>query len=248
MAVATFGTTGAGVIDPVAEIGDVCKRYGLWLHVDAAWAAAVCLSPTLRPLCAGFGSADSLTWDAHKWLQVPMGAGMFLCTRQDVVEDTFGIGAGYMPPSVSGGVDGYDTSPQWSRRGIGIKVLAQVATLGDQGLSALVDDMTRVGGRIRQRLVDAGWTIINDTPLPLVCFTHKSIEEGRATIEDVRDALYRRGRSWVSKVTFSTGRKGFRACVTNGLTRDEHVDELVSEMASALAEASSGHPADERGQ
>src|SRR5262249_35011394 len=72
---ATAGTTSAGAIDPLEEIARFAAGEGLWLHVDAAWGGLALLSPKLRPLLRGIERADSVTWDAHKGLSVPLGAG-----------------------------------------------------------------------------------------------------------------------------------------------------------------------------
>ena len=72
---ATAGTTNAGVIDPLKEIASVAREEKLWFHVDAAWGGAAAFVPELRPLLSGIEDADSITFDAHKFLSVPMGAG-----------------------------------------------------------------------------------------------------------------------------------------------------------------------------
>ena len=77
MVVGNGGTTAAGVIDPLVEIGRFCRGGGLWFHVDAAWGGAAVISPRLRHHLAGIEAADSITCDAHKWFSVPMGAGCF---------------------------------------------------------------------------------------------------------------------------------------------------------------------------
>jgi glutamate/tyrosine decarboxylase-like PLP-dependent enzyme len=73
LVVGTAGTTAAGVIDPLPEIGRFCREQGLWFHVDAAWGGSAILSPKLRRYLAGIDAADSITCDAHKWLSVSMG-------------------------------------------------------------------------------------------------------------------------------------------------------------------------------
>jgi len=89
LVVGTAGTTSAGVIDPLPELARVCDRHGLWFHVDAAWGGTACVSPQLRGSLAGIDAADSVTWDAHKWLSVPMGAGMFFCRHPEAVGRAF---------------------------------------------------------------------------------------------------------------------------------------------------------------
>jgi glutamate/tyrosine decarboxylase-like PLP-dependent enzyme len=76
--VGTAGTTNAGVIDPLAALADIALDEKCWLHVDAAWGGAAALLPELRPFLHGIERADSITFDAHKWLSVPMAAGMFI--------------------------------------------------------------------------------------------------------------------------------------------------------------------------
>jgi aromatic-L-amino-acid/L-tryptophan decarboxylase len=72
MVVGAGGTTAAGVIDPLLEMGRFCREEGLWFHVDAAWGGAAIISETLKHHLAGIDSADSITCDAHKWFSVPM--------------------------------------------------------------------------------------------------------------------------------------------------------------------------------
>ena len=64
-------STPIGAFDPLDDVADVCRRHGVWLHVDAAHGGAACLSPRHRHLVAGLDRADSVTWDAHKMLFVP---------------------------------------------------------------------------------------------------------------------------------------------------------------------------------
>src|SRR5262249_6162480 len=83
---APAGTTSAGVIEPVTRVAAVAADEGLWCHVDAAWGGAAALVPDLRHHLGGIGRADSITFDAHKWLSVPMGAGLFLTRHPGLLQ------------------------------------------------------------------------------------------------------------------------------------------------------------------
>src|SRR5690606_22155124 len=83
LVVATCGATASGAIDPLAAIAELCARERLWMHCDAAWGGAAVLSDRLRPCVEGIERADSIAWDAHKWLAVPHGAGMLFTRRPD---------------------------------------------------------------------------------------------------------------------------------------------------------------------
>jgi glutamate/tyrosine decarboxylase-like PLP-dependent enzyme len=83
MIVGTVGAMGSGFVDPLDEIADVAADNNAWFHADAAWGGAAVLVPRLRPVVRAIERADSITWDAHKWLSAPMGAGMFFCRHPE---------------------------------------------------------------------------------------------------------------------------------------------------------------------
>lgn len=118
--VATAGTTGAGVVDPLEEAGVAAREFDLWYHVDAAWGGAAALSARLRHHLSGIERADSVTLDAHKWLSVPVGAGMFFTRHRTPVDRTFSTSATYVPDPVrDGSIYPMYTTMQWSRRCMG---------------------------------------------------------------------------------------------------------------------------------
>ena len=129
----------------------------------------------MRPHVAGIERADSVTWDAHKTLPLPMGAGMFFCRARQLVDSFFSVHTGYVPDALAGRDDLYQHSLQWSRRFIGLKVFLTLAELGGDGIAALIDHQAAMAQLLRERLVETGWRVMNDTPLPLVCFTRDDL-------------------------------------------------------------------------
>ena len=234
MVVATAGTTAAGLIDPLPEVASLCKEHDVWLHVDAAWGGAAVLSPRLRRCLEGIQEADSVTCDAHKWLNVTMGAGMFFCRHEETVSEAFRVTTDYMPSLTAGVVDPYVTSVQWSRRFIGLKLFMALAHLGESGYARMIESQAAMGGYLRDRLKAAGWTHVTQTPLPVSCVTHRRIEAGSVAAEDVLDRVLGTGRAWISTVRLG-GLTALRACVTSYLTTEEDVDLLVETMTEAVA-------------
>jgi glutamate/tyrosine decarboxylase-like PLP-dependent enzyme len=234
LVVATAGTTGSGAVDPLPQIARVAARHGAWFHVDAAWGGAAAFSPRLRPVLAAIERADSLTWDAHKWLSVPMAAGMFFCRRPEAVRRAFGVATSYMPSSSVGEVrDGYATTMQWSRRAIGIKVYMTLAVLGRGGYARLIEHQAEMGARLRGLLSEAGWKVVNRTSLPVVCFTHPQIVEGEGSTKEILDAVHRRGRVWISEVALGGAGRALRACITSYRTGEEDLRCLIEEIENA---------------
>lgn len=226
MVVGTCGTTGAGVIDPLLDLGRFCREQDLWFHVDAAWGGAAAISRNLRNHLAGIENADSITCDAHKWFSVPMGAGMFFCRHADAVAQAFQAETSFMPGKTAGPVyDPYTMSVQWSRRFIGLKLFLALAHQGEVGYVEMIEHQTRMGNVLRSLLQRTGWRIVNETPLPLVCFTR----EGLDTTKFVRSVLERQ-IAWMSEVRLGNGVPAIRACITSFRTSESDLVRVVDEM------------------
>jgi glutamate/tyrosine decarboxylase-like PLP-dependent enzyme len=231
--VATAGTTAAGTIDPLASLAALAREEGVWLHVDAAWGGGALLSPKLRHHLAGIDQADSVTWDAHKWLSVPMGAGMVFSRHAGAMQHAFGIETGYMPDR-STRPDPYASTAQWSRRFIGLKVFMSLAERGLHGYAELIEHQAAMGDRLRALLRGHGWSLINDTPFPLVCFTHPAIERGEVAIADILEHVSERGDVWISAARLGDGRTALRACITSFRTEEADLAVLLDVLEEAL--------------
>src|SRR5262249_12706268 len=94
--VATAGTTGTGAIDPLPEIAEVAKRFGVFLHVDAAYGGATVVSDELRPLLRGIEQADSIAFHAHKWLYAPVASAVVLFREGSLASRSFSAVASYI--------------------------------------------------------------------------------------------------------------------------------------------------------
>ena len=173
MIVGTAGTTSAGIVDPLDELADIAAAEKIWFHVDAAWGGGAAFVPGLRQkLLNGIERADSITFDAHKWLSAPMGAGVYLTRQPEILKQTFNVATGYMPRYAAGMdvIDPYTHSIQWTRRFIGLKVFMSLLVAGWDGYAEAINRQIALGDRLRQKLEASGWRIINRTPLPVICF------------------------------------------------------------------------------
>lgn len=237
MVAATAGTTSAGVVDPIAPLAQVAAEEKLWFHVDAAWGGAAALSPKLRPVLEGIERADSITFDAHKWLSVPMGAGIYLTRHPGILERTFAILTDYMPREAAGldVVDPHKRSLQWSRRSIGLKVFVSLLVAGWRGYQEAIEHQAAMGDLLRQRLAASGWEVVNETPLPVVCFVDARHADGRsaAWLDAVARRVVLSGKAWISTARLRRTIPALRACITNYRTGPADVDALVRALEEA---------------
>jgi glutamate/tyrosine decarboxylase-like PLP-dependent enzyme len=149
-----------------------------------------------------------------------------------MLERTFRVAAGYMPSGATHGADPYAHSMQWSRRFIGLKLFLSLAVAGWQGYEEAIRHQVAMGDRLRRGLVEHGWTVVNDTPLPVVCFERRGTPAVR--MQAVAAAVVASGKAWISAVQLD-GRNVLRACITNYRTGPTEVDGLLSTLDGAWA-------------
>ncbi len=240
--VGTAGTTNAGAIDPLPQLAEIAAREKIWLHVDASWGGAAAFVPELRPFLDGIERADSITLDAHKWLSAPMAAGIFLTPHPEILGRTFHISVAYVPPKAAGAgvIDPLEHSIQWSRRFIGLKVFLSLAVAGWDGYAGVLRHMTRMGDELRRQLAASGWDVINDTPLPLVCFADRTSPMGKSAIflEEIAQAVASSGEAWISTTRIANNMPVLRACITNYRTQPEDLAALLRALERARLRAS----------
>lgn len=241
--VGTAGTTSAGVVDDLQTLATIARSHQLWFHADAAWGGAAALVPELRPVLRGIEHADSITFDAHKWLSVPMGAGIYLTRHREILEKTFRTDTAYMPRDADGLdiVDPFAHSMQWSRRFIGLKVFLSLAVAGWDGYGAAVRHQAALGDLLKQSLAAAGWKAVNETPLPVVCFVDDTRPEGRSAeyLSNVAGEIVRSGQAWISTTRLGGSIPVIRACITNYRTSRDDAAALVTALNDARQKLSS---------
>jgi len=228
MIVATAGTTNAGMIDPLAECGELARCRGLWYHVDAAWGGAVLASERFSTLLKGIEAADSITIDAHKWLATTMGCGMFITQDPRILSSAFQVSTTYMPSNITH-VDPYVTTMQWSRRFIGLRLFLSLAAAGWTGYGAHVEHSIEISAYLADELSTLGWKVVNDSPLAVLCLQAPSeAQDARSIVARVLTS----GQSWISTATFE-GHEVIRACITHGETSRQDAKRLVQALEAA---------------
>jgi glutamate/tyrosine decarboxylase-like PLP-dependent enzyme len=234
--VGTLGTTSGGTIDPLKELHEIAKEKNLWFHVDAAWGGVIALLPEYKSNIAGLSNADSVTFDAHKWLSVPMGAGMFFTSHPEIMQKAFGIETVYMPVKNSSTVTNpFHHSMQWSRRFTGLKLFLSLAVAGWEGYREVVRHMLQMGKYLKESLIKEGWFIVNDSILPVACFasSENPSMENLSELESICTRVVSSGNAWISTTVLNGSVPVLRACITNYRTEKEDIDKLMTTLMLA---------------
>ena len=234
MIVATTGTTGSGAIDPVRALAQLAARHNCWIHADAAYGGAVVMTGKYKHLLEGIEQADSITFDAHKWLSVPMATSMFLTRHRYILGQTFRIRTDYMPSDDNEIQDlgSFGHSIQWSRRFIGLKLYLPLLVFGWDGYEQTIHHQIELGKMLKEKLIQNGWTIDNDTDLPVLCFSDEDSAEDPDFATTVVSRIVESGKAWIS--TYPIGNRiTIRACITNYSTSANELDTLIELLNNA---------------
>jgi glutamate/tyrosine decarboxylase-like PLP-dependent enzyme len=239
--VATAGTTNSGAIDDIVAIASVCKKHGLWLHVDGAYGAAAIFSDKHRDLVRGIELADSVTIDPHKWLSMPFAAGVILTQHADLLESTFGTHTPYMPKVANSTmIDNFKISTQWSRRMNSLKVYLTLRVHGRKAYEELIDSQLALAASFAERVRRSGeYELAAPQVLPILNLrlrypgaTEEELTRAHAAIVE---QVTRGGERWIS-LTQVNGRSVIRMMVISYLTTDEHLDRLYDALQTAARE------------
>ncbi len=89
----TSGSTHSGAFDDCDEIANVAHTHGCWLHVDGALGASFLLpqEEPFRSLTKGIPRADSISWNLHKLLGIPMPCSVLLTTHKNALTDSHAV-------------------------------------------------------------------------------------------------------------------------------------------------------------
>jgi aromatic-L-amino-acid/L-tryptophan decarboxylase len=236
--VATAGTVNTGAVDDIAAISDICKRYGVWLHIDGAFGALIALSDSLRPMLAGIENADSIAFDLHKWLYVPIEAGCVLVRNVDAHRKPFSPPAAYLASfdrGISTGAHFYGgLGPQLTRGFRALKVWLALQSQGTTKFGRLVDQNV-AQARLLAELVDAEpkLELVAPAPLNVVCFRYVVAAIDDAGINEInREVLLRLQESGVAmpSSTVLRGRFALRVALTNHRTTSDDIRLLAAEV------------------
>jgi aromatic-L-amino-acid/L-tryptophan decarboxylase len=174
LVVATIGTTSTTAVDPLPEIGAICREFSAWLHVDAAYAGASAVCPELRWAHAGIGLADSYCFDPHKWLLTGFDCDAFWVADRAELIQALSVLPEYLRNAAteSGAVIDYrDWQVPLGRRFRALKLWFVLRWYGAEGLRAHI----RSGVALAQEFAswvraDDRFEIVAPHPFSLVCF------------------------------------------------------------------------------
>lgn len=234
--VATAGTTVRGAVDPLPAIAAICRRHGVWLHVDGAIGAVFALSDAHRGRVPGLGLADSLTVNPQKLLGITKTSSVLLLARPCLLERAFGTGLPYMEPSWGGGHGG-ESGIQGSRPAEVLKLWLGLRQLGLTGIEAVLDGAVARRRQLHALLEPISGLRIVGGPLHLLAFTPQRGDAAGAERWSVRTRQQLLAADLMLSRPLYGARHHLKAVLGNPHTGSAELERLASVVAASLRQA-----------
>ena len=247
LVIGNAGTVSTGAIDPLPEMAAMCREFGLWFHIDGAYGAPAAVLPDAPVEFAGFGEADSLAVDPHKWLYAPLEAGCALVRDVEKLRAAFS----YHPTYYHFGdeaINYFDLGPQNSRSFRALKVWLALQQIGRDGYVQMISEDIRLSRIIHEQIshypelepLSQGLSINTFRYVPLDLKSDS--QNAGAYLDDLNrellTRLQRSGEVYPSNAVVH-GKFALRCCIVNFRTSLEDVHALLPIVVKAGREADS---------
>jgi len=234
---ATVGTTSSNAIDPVREIGRLCRENNLWLHVDSAMSGTAALCPEFRFLHDGMEFADSYCFNPHKWMLTNFDCDCFYVADRKHLIQTLSVLPEYLrnQATESGAVIDYrDWQIPLGRRFRSLKLWFVIRHYGIEGLQQHVREHVRIAQQFADWVRDdSRFELAAPVPLHLICFRLRSGDDDN---QKLMERLNQSGSLYLTHTKLD-GKFTLRLCVGQTNTKSRHVErawQLIQQTAAQL--------------
>ena len=232
--VATAGTTSTGSVDPVNEIADVCQEEGTWLHVDGAYGLAYGLIPEKAPLFEGLDRAETVAWDPHKQMAVPIPSSILFARDRELFRPMALFSHYWNRADAPGPNPGLKSIPSTRP----FAALPLVTSIRHQGLNEVVSRLRKpldaVRGFYEELLDHPDVELLHEPDTGILCFRvmqpTMEAEELDRLQEHIYRTIQRKGKRIIS-VTRIEGKAALRAVA---IVPEVTTKALMNTLAEAL--------------
>ena len=238
----TIGTTSTSSVDPVDAAADICEKYGLWLHVDAAYAGPAALLEEKRAMFNGWERADSIVVNPHKWLFTPFDLSALYCRDMASLKDAFSLVPEYLRTNDESDVrNGMDYGIQLGRRFRSLKLWFIMRYFGREGMAARIREHCRLAELFAKWVDDSpDFELLAPVPFALVCFRANppGHPDPNTLNETIMNAINAEGEAFLSHTKLD-GKFTLRLSVGSIRTEERHIEKAWELLNRHLGAATS---------
>ncbi len=235
---ATIGTTSSNAVDPIREVGEICRRYDIWMHVDAAMVGSAAICPEQRAAFDGLELAKSYAFNPHKWMFTNFDCDCFFVSDKSMLIKTLSVLPEYLKneATATGAVIDYrDWHLQLGRRFRALKLWFVIRHYGVEGLQYHIREHIRLAGEFSKWVKEsADFELLNEPPFNLVCFRHKNND---AFNKKLIQSLNKSGKIYLTH-TVLNGQFWLRMSIGQTQTELKHVQDawrLIGEESRSIS-------------
>jgi glutamate/tyrosine decarboxylase-like PLP-dependent enzyme len=242
--IASAGTTNTGSIDPLSTIADICNAQRMWMHVDGAYGASIALSARHRHLLEGIERADSVSWDAHKWLMQSYGCGAVLVRDGRTLAASYHTRPEYLQDTAvtDDEINFWDFGPELTRPARAIKLWFSLQVHGSAFFGEVVDHGFRLANWAQDELSKhARWQIVSPAQSAIINF--RCVPDGFADVEAdalnaaISQRILADGYAGVLTTRLG-GRTVLRMCALSRQSSEQDIRETVRRLDHIAAQLS----------
>ncbi|MEL6252309.1 MAG: pyridoxal-dependent decarboxylase [Bacteroidota bacterium] len=243
--IAATGTTGTVAVDPIKDIAAICKKYEVWLHVDAAYAGSALLLPEYHWMIEGIEDADSFVFNPHKWLFTNFDCTVYFVKDVEVLLKTFEILPEYLKTRTRGLVNDYrDWGVPLGRRFRALKLWFMMRGFGLEGIQERLRSHLSLNQYFAEEIRKSNsFELMLEPFLNFTCFRYTgqpgmSEKELNEANEKLLDILNSQGKVFVSHTKLK-GAYVYRMVIGQTYINQSHVDRSLEALyeAKSLYEA-----------
>jgi len=229
--VASIGTTSSTAVDDVVEIGEICQKYGVWLHIDAAYAGNAAILPEKRGFFKGLELADSYVFNPHKWLLTNFDCTAYFVKNKEALIRTFSIMPEYLKTQVDEQVNNYrDWGVQLGRRFRALKLWFVLRSYGSEGLQSILRGHHEFAENFAEKLRQhTDFEIVAPLNFNLVCFRFCPKNHSESELDQLNEQLLHRlnatGKVFLTHTKLN-GKYIIRAVFGQTFLEQKHVEKL----------------------
>jgi aromatic-L-amino-acid/L-tryptophan decarboxylase len=189
--VATVGTTSTTSVDPVEEIGAICKKNNLWLHIDAAYAGVTAIIPEMKWITKGWERADSIVINPHKWMFTPMDLSVYFTRKPEVLKQAFSLVPEYLKTNKDDEVENLmDYGIQLGRRFRSLKLWFIIRYFGVEGLAEKIKNHIKLAKEFAKWIDDEkDFERMAPVPFSTVCFRYNPGNKTDKELNELNEKL-----------------------------------------------------------
>ncbi len=229
--VGTLGSTSSMAMDPVEAMGNICRKYDLWFHIDAAFAGTAAIVPEYRSFMKGSEMADSFVFNPHKWMLTNFDCSAYFVKDSKILQRTFSIMPEYLKTDAADQVNNYrDWGIQLGRRFRSLKLWFVIRHYGVEGIQGMVRKHVELAQKFASWIADdPRLEILAPVNLSLVCFRHikpgLSEEQTNELNRQLLGSINASGEVYLTHTVLS-GKYCLRLSVGGRTTEEVHVRKV----------------------